>query len=393
MAVYTKKWNGSSWVTAPVKKWNGSSWVDAKVQKWTGSAWTQLYPETSVTRSQTVTSTSFNTWRGSKWLATGTARQGEYGSYGACAGYLGVNAGNFTGSGNISSISSASFSGTRGAAGYYNNNQTLYFYRSNVAPNTSAANTWTGQFTGTTGGPGSGKTMSNRAITVNAETKNWANKVSSKPYLYIYATGTSNYADVQTTFSVTLNYTYAAKTLSFDSSTAMSAGLAPAMYRSIYGKDAFHSMTIYEEEENMTLEEIIKRREDGIVEDIPYDSIIDVPEILPWTREFNIYETKEEDNSIKKMLKVEVFNMGMEDEAQYSLDNEEWFTLRGESAEDDYLYGELPQDFNKYRDFVYVRIINKEKEFIYQEQAIEPKIYIPDQTGLIIVPEIDLDSL
>lgn len=393
MAVYTKKWNGSSWVTAPVKKWNGSSWVDAKVQKWTGSAWTQLYPETSVTRSQTVTSKSFNTWRGSKWLATGTARQGEYGSYGACAGYLGVNAGNFTGSGNISSISSAKFSGTRGAAGYYNNNQTLYFYRSNVAPNTSAANTWTGQFTGTTGGPGSGKTMSNRAITVNAETKNWANKVSSKPYLYIYATGTSNYADIQTTFSVTLNYTYAARTLSFDSSTARSAGLAPAMYRSIYGKDAFHSMTIYEEEENMTLEEIIKRREDGIVEDIPYDAIIDVPEILPWTREFNIYETKEEDESVKKMFKIEVFNMGMEDEAQYSLDNEEWFTLRGESAEDDYLYGELPQDFNKYRDFVYVRIINKEKEFIYQEQAIEPKIYIPEQTGLIIVPEIDLDSL
>ena len=113
MAVYTKKWNGSAWVTAPVKKWNGSAWVDAKVSKWNGSTWVQLYPETSVTRSQTVTSKSFNTWRGSKWLATGTARQGEYGSYGACAGYLGVNAGSFTGSGTIASISSASISGTR----------------------------------------------------------------------------------------------------------------------------------------------------------------------------------------------------------------------------------------------------------------------------------------
>lgn len=398
MAVYTKKWNGSSWVTAPVKKWNGSAWVDAKVQKWTGSAWTQLYPETNVTRSQTLSSTTFNTFRGSSWLNTGTARQGTYGSYGACMGYLGVNSGNLTGTGSISSISSASFSGTRGAAGYYNNNQTLYFYRSNVAPSTSAANTLSGQFTGTTGGPGSGKAMSNRAISVNGETKNWANKVSSKPYLYIYATGTGDYGDIQTNFSITLNYTYAARTLSFDSATAASAGLAPAMYRSIYGKDAFHSMTIYEEEENMTLEEIIKRREDGIVEDIPYDSVIDVPEILPWTREFEIFEPSTEnqkDKSIKPnlALKIEVFNMGMHDEAQFSLDNEEWFTLIGESAEDNYLYGTLPKDFNKYKDFVYVRIINKEKEFIYQEQIIEPKIYIPDQTGLIIVPELDLDSL
>ena len=59
MAVYTKKYNGSAWVTAPVKKWNGSAWVDAKVQKWTGSAWTQLYPETAVTTSKTISSTSF----------------------------------------------------------------------------------------------------------------------------------------------------------------------------------------------------------------------------------------------------------------------------------------------------------------------------------------------
>ena len=111
MAVYTKKWNGSAWVTAPVKKWNGSAWVDAKVQKWNGSAWTQLYPETAVTTSKTISSTSFNTYRDSKWLNTNTARQGVYSSYGSCMGYLGLNAANFPGSGSITSIGSATFTG------------------------------------------------------------------------------------------------------------------------------------------------------------------------------------------------------------------------------------------------------------------------------------------
>ena len=399
MAVYTKKYNGSAWVTAPVKKWNGSAWVDAKVSKWTGSAWAQLYPETAVTTSKTISSTSFNTWRDSKWLNKNTARQGVYNSNGACMGYLGLNAANFPGTGSITSVGSATFTGVRGGAGYYNNNQTLRFHRNNGAPS-STPGTPTGQFNATTGGPGSGKTMSNRAITINAEVTNWANQVGSKPYLYIYSTSTSDYADIQNSCSLSLNnYVYTARTLSFDSETARSSGLTPAMYKSVTGKEPFHSMTVYEEEENMTLEEIIQRRVDGIVEDIPYDSIIDAPEILPWTREYEVYEPKVEnqkDKSVKPntMFKIEVFHMGMEDEAQYSLDNEEWFTLKGENAEDEYLYGELPRDFNKYKDFIYVRIINKEKEFIYNEQIIEPKIYIPGQTsGLILPGNIDLETV
>lgn len=399
MAVYTKKWNGSAWVTAPVKKWNGSAWVDAKVQKWNGSAWTQLYPETAVTTSKTISSTSFNTYRDSKWLNTNTARQGVYSSYGSCMGYLGLNAANFPGSGSITSIGSATFTGVRGGAGSYNNNQTLRFHRNNGAPS-STPGTPTGQFNATTGGPGSGKTMSNRAITLSAEVTNWANQVGSKPYLYIYSTSTSDYADVQTSCSVTLNnYIYTARTISFDSETAKSSGLTPAMYRSITGKQPFHSMTVYEEEENMTLEEIIQRRVDGIVEDIPYDSVIDVPEILPWTREYKVYEPEVEnqkDKSVKPnmMFKIEVFHMGMDDEAQYSLDEEEWYTLTGKDATDDYLYGELPMEFNKYRDFIHVRIIDKKKELIHNTLTIEPKIYIPDQSGIIVVPgDIDLDSI
>ena len=392
MAVYTKKYNGSAWITAPVKKWNGSAWVDAKVQKWTGSAWTQLYPETAVTTSRTLSSTSFNTWRDSKWQNTNTARQGVHSSYGACSGYLGLNAANLTGSGNISSIGSATFTGVRGGAGYYNNNQTLRFHRNNGAPN-STPGTPTGQFNATTGAPGSGGKMNNRAITLNAEVTNWANQVGSKPYLYIYSTSTSDYADIKTSCSITLNnYVYMAKTISF-TDDSMPINMTPYMYKEATGKEPYHSMVVYENEEDMTLEEIMQRREDGIVLPIEYDSIIQAPEVKPWTREYEITESKDKSLDKKLIFRIEVFNMQMDDEAQYSLDGEEWFTLYGDSAESNYVQTELPKDFNKYSDFIYVRIIDKAKEIIHTESSIEPLIYIPDQNGIILPGKLDLDEI
>lgn len=395
MAVYTKKYNGSAWVTAPVKKWNGSAWVDAKVMKWTGSAWSQLYPETAVTTSKTISSKSFNTYRQSKWLNTNTARQGVYSSYGSCMGYLGLNAANIAGSGSITSIGSATFTGVRGGAGSYNNNQTLRFHRNNGAPS-STPGTPTGQFNATTGGPGSGKTMSNRAITMSSEVTNWANQVGSKPYLYIYSTSTSDYADIQTSCSITLNnYVYTAKTIAFESEKAIPLLMTADMYRETMNKEPYHSMTVYENEIDMTLEEIIQRRVDGIVEDIPYDSIIQAPEIKPWTRNYEVYESNTFSFNKQLFVKVEVFNMDMNDEAQYSLDGEEWFTLYSEDVNSDYLIAELPKDFNKYRDFIYVRVIDKEKEIIHTELNIEPLIYIPNQTSGIILPgeALDLDNI
>lgn len=390
MAVYTKKYNGSSWVTAPVKKWNGSSWVDAKVMKWSGSAWVQIYPETSVSTSKTLSSTSFNTYRDSKWLNTSTARQGVYSSYGACMGYLGISASNLTGTGSISSISSASFTGVRGAAGYYNNDQTLRFYRNNGAPS-STPGTPTGQFNGTTGGPGSGKTMSNRAITVNAETTNWANQVGSKPYLYIYSTSTSDYGDIQTSFSITLNYTYTAKMLTYTEKDAQPILMSRDMYKLETGKDPYCSILVHEGEENMSLEEIIKRREDGIAEEISFDSIIENYEAKPWTREYDVEYDKETETC---KAKIEVFNMGMHDEVQYSLDKEEWNTMYNINATTQYHEAELPKDFNRFSDFVFVRVINKEKEEIVAKMTIEPKIFVPNQTKGIILPgNIDLKSI
>lgn len=394
MAVYTKKWNGSSWVTAPFKKWNGSAWVDAKVHKWTGSAWSQLYPETAVTRSQTLTSTSFNTYR-SKWDNDGVAKQGKYSSYAAAHGYLATNSASITGTKNITSIGSATFSSTRDGSGSYNTNQTVRFHRSNVnSTSTSPVNTMSGQFNSTTGGPGSGGAMNNRSITINSEVVNWMNQVSSKSQLYIYSSSTSDYAGFKTKFTINLNnYVYVAKTISFEAANAIPLNISPDIYTTMTGKTPFHSMTIYQEESDMTLEEIMKRREDGIVEPIRYDEILHGYEIKPWTREYQVYQTKDKMNPTNK-VKIEVFNLGMNDEAQYSLDGYEWNTLMGDSAEDDFLYGDLPNDFNRFRDLIYVRVIDKEKDIVHTETTIEPRIYIPDQPGLILPGEaLDIDSL
>lgn len=391
MAVYTKKYNGSSWVTAPFKKWNGSSWVDVTVKKYNGSAWVQIYPETSVTTSKTLSSTTFNTYR-SKWDNNSVAKQGVYSTYAAAHGYLGISATSLTGYGTISAISSAKFSGTRDGSGYYNNNQTVRFYRSNVnSTSTSPVNTVSGKFTSTTGAPGSGGTMSNRAITVSSETLNWANNVSSKPYLYIYSNATADYAGIKTSFSITLSYTYGAKMLTYAEKDAQPMLMSRDMYKMETGKEPYYSVLVHEGEENMSLDEIIQRREDGISEFISFDSIVKDYEAKPWTREYKVEYDKETKTC---NAKIEVLNMRMSDEVQYSLDKVKWNTMYNNDATTYYHEAKLPKDFNRYADFIYVRVLDKEKEQIITEITIEPKIFIPDQTSGIILPgNIDLENI
>lgn len=388
MAVYVKRYNGSAWVDAVVKRYNGSAWVDALVKKYTGSAWQQIYPETSVSTSKTLTGSgsNLNTYR-SKWDNGSVAKQGKYSSYAAAHGYLGVKSTSLTGYGNISAISSAKFSGTRDGSGTYNNNQTLYFYRSNIAPaTTSPSGTLTGSWTSTTGGPGSGGAMSNRTVTVNTNTLNWANNVSSKPNLYIYSTATGDYAGIKTSFSLALTYTYKAATLSFNSLDEAGIEASPYVYRQVKGTTPYYSLTVYDDEKNLTLREIIERREKGLVEDIARDSVIDYPETKVWTREYKI----EDDNTFK----LEVFNMKWDEEAQYSLDGEKWETLYGTDKESNFVAAKLPEDFNKYRDFIYVRIVDKKKETIQVELTVDPIIYVPGQQGLYIADgNEDLDAL
>ena len=386
MAVYTKKYNGSAWVDAAVKKYNGSAWVDATVKKYNGSSWVQIYPETSVSTTQSLVGGSLNTYR-SSWDNYGVAKQGKYSSYAAAHGFLGMSSTYLPGYGSISSISSSSFTGTRDGSGYYNNNQTLYFYRSNIAPaSSSPVNTMTGNWTSTTGAPGSGKVMTNRPITVNSNTLNWANAVSSKPYMYIYSTATGDYAGIKTSFTLTMTYTYGAKMVTFTDKDTRALNVTPYMFKEVTGKNAYHSMLVYEDESQMSLNEIIKRREDGIVLPIDPTCAIDLPDKKPWSKEYEI-----KDNTVR----VEVFDMRWDDEAQYSLDGEKWFTLYAESQTSNYLSAKLPEDFNKYRDFVYIRVIDKVKDISHLQFEIEPLIYIPDQTKGIILPgeELDLDKL
>lgn len=393
MAVYTKKYNGSSWVTAPVKRWNGSSWVDATVNKWNGSAWEQLYPDVYVSRSQTLSSSAanMNTYR-SKWDNDKVAKQGVYSSYKAAHGYLAINAGSITGSGNISSVSSAKFSGTRDGSGNYNNNQTVRFHRSNIAPTSSSpVGTVTGQFTATTGKPGSGGAMSNRTITMGSEGLNWMNKVSSKPYLYIYSSATADYAGIKGTFSITMSYTYKSKMLLFSEADAEPLLMSKHEYKQRTGKDPYYSIIAYEGEEKMSLQEILDRRERGIVEDISFGDIDPCYEAHPWTRE---YEVKYNDETKTCTARVEVFDMRMENEVQCSLDGIEWHTMYQTNPKNQYHELELPKDFNRYSNFVYVRVLDKKREVVEAEFTIEPIIFLPNQTsGLILPGNIDLEAV
>ena len=62
MAIYVKRYNGSSWVDGVVKRYNGSSWVDAYTYRWDGSKWVQIYPETAITvTDKTLTGSGFYT--------------------------------------------------------------------------------------------------------------------------------------------------------------------------------------------------------------------------------------------------------------------------------------------------------------------------------------------
>jgi hypothetical protein len=373
MAIGTHKWNGSSWITAPIKKWNGSSWADAYTYKWNGSSWVQIYPETIVSKSYTLSSGGkFRSWRDNGYETTTTvsAKQGPWESYSAASGYLDTSSKSLPGSKNVSSVSSAKMTAVRGGAGYYNANQTIYFYRSAQAPNATPSDL-TGQFTTTTGAPGNGKTMSNRTVTTGTNLTNWLNQVSSKPYLWIYTTNESQYLSIQTSFKIAINYEYLATTALFADDGSVSAfNMTNRQYKEIRGEQAYHSMPIYNDEVGMSLYEIMDRREQGIVEDIDPTSVIITSEIKPWFREYEIYQENGENK-----FKIEAMNLNENTEVQYSLDNTCWYTMYGIDLSN-YVYCTLPNDFDKYKHNIYVRIVDNKLATIDAEVTIEPDILI-----------------
>ena len=229
--IQVKKYNGSAWVDGAVKKYNGSSWVDGYTYKWNGSAWVQIYPDTFVSTSKTITGSS-TTWtyraKVYKNWKKEDAKQGSGGKYSSSGGsgdsnhygFLNLSSNKFTGHGDVNSVNSASYTAKRGGAGTYNVNQTIKFYRGNVVPTSSSSaspvNTLSGKFTCTTGSNvGSGGTMSNRSITGLDNFKNWMNGVSSKPQLYISSTASADYLSIKGAATVKASYVYRADVITY----------------------------------------------------------------------------------------------------------------------------------------------------------------------------------
>lgn len=374
MAVYVKKWNGSAWVTAPVKKWNGWGWEDAYVWKWTGSGWFQLYPEPiAYVNDFYIEGANLATYRYTyhdcEW---GDAKQGDGTAWGgsiACWGYMGLASWNFPGYGSINSVSRQEYCGSRGGSGYYNNDQTIHFYRGDIPPWDGQPSV-TGEFTTNTGGPGNGGWISSRWLN-GGEFQNWLNAVNGWAYLYIYSNQSSDYLSLLST-GITTSYTYTAAAAMFaDDGQVVALNISEEDYHMDGGGKIYHKMPIYKDEANMTLSEIMERREKGIVQDIDPTTVDYRPELKPWLREREVFNENDETK-----FKIEAKGMRMEDEAQYSLDNVQWFTLYG-TGEGDYVQATLPKDFNKYSDNVYVRILDKQKDMIMAETKVEPIIYIP----------------
>lgn len=402
MAVYTKRWNGSSWVTAPFKKWNGSAWVDAYVYKWTGSNWFQLYPEPIATYSGAVSGSGLATYRSTGYVTTnkgakqGNGNQQGWGGAPANWGYLGLSCWNFSGVGAVVGVSAQQISGTVGATGYYNNDIRLHMYRGNRTPNEGAP-TVTGYMYSNTGGPGKNAAMSIKNIT-GGEFQNWLNNVSSYPYLYIYSNATGDYVAL-TACTIHTTYQYSVAAAMFvDDGVAVAYNIPEDEYSmQLGGGHLYHKMPIYKDEFGLTLNEIMDRREQGIVEDIDSTTVNYMPEyIKPWFKDRDVY--KENDNT---KFKIEIKNMGIHDEAQYSLDNTEWNVLYGNPSESspeltDYVYATMPNDFNMYSDFIHVRVVDKDNDMILNECVVEPRIYVPDmKTRGLFIPgyEINIDDM
>lgn len=381
MAIGVKKWNGSAWVNTTVKKYTSSGWQDAYTYKRTSSGWAQIYPETHITITDTISSTALDCYKPSwgYWCSSAgknsppTARQGNGTSYGGSkynCGFLGVNASKWEGTKNITSITSATFSSTRGGSGSHGSNITLQLRRSGVKPTTvpidsSYNHDFVGKFE-TIAKAGSGSSFTSD-ITLGDYGMNWFNQVSSKPYLYIYAGNTaSEYVSIKDKVSITAKYTYKAATVSYDYEP-QTVSLASDVPSTLAGNKSQIKMIIHPDEINMSFEEVMSRREKGISRFIDLADINTDYKPHPWTREYEIKDGK---------ARIEIFDMQWDNEAQYSIDKVNWYTMYSEEKGTAWLSAELPPEFNSFSDYIYIRVINKKTDSIDCQTAIEPTFIV-----------------
>ena len=398
MTIYVKKYNGSAWVDGAVKKWNGSSWVDGYTYRWNGSGWVQIYPDTYVSTTKTVTGSS-TTWSYRaqvyrNWKQE-DAKQGNGGNYSNSGGsgdsthygFLNLSASKFTGYGKVNSVSSASYTAKRGGAGYYNNNQTIKFYRGSIVPtaagSTSPTNDLSGNFTCTTGSNvGSGGTMSNRSISGLDNFKNWMNGVSNKPQLYIYSNSSSDYLSISGASTVKASYVYSSDTVMYASPSSASYSLRPSASTfdtrtttTSFGSgkvlkkvqstvdNAYHTMVIYPEEKGMTLDEIVAYRTENNLPDISSNNVLTdyVKQII-----INDFRIDSDTNTVTVILD------GLQDGhiPEYSIDGIN-YNFMPSSTVDTYV-GDLTPEFDKNRDYVYIRVRNEKTDSIDFEYIEEP---------------------
>lgn len=398
--IQIKKYNGSAWVDGAVKKHNGSSWVDGYTYKWNGSAWVQIYPDTFVSTSKTITGSSTTwTYRAKiykNWKQE-DAKQGSGGNYSSSGGsgdsnhygFLNLSSNKFTGHGDVNSVSSASYTAKRGGAGKYNNNQTIKFYRGNVVPTSpssaSPANTLSGNFTCTTGSNvGSGGTMSNRSISGLDNFKNWMNGVSGKSQLYISSTASADYLSIKGASTVKASYVYRADVITYVPSGGGAAVMSLRSPSSTYNTrttttsfgsgsvlkkvqftvdDAYHTMVIYPEEKNMTLDEIVAYRTENNLPDISINDILTDYVKQPVIKDFKI----DHDNH---MVKVQLDGLQDGHIPEFSIDGDNYYFMSSPSV--DIYTGDLTSEFDKNRDYVYIRVRNEITDSIDLEYIEEP---------------------
>ena len=399
--IQVKKYNGSAWVNGAVKKYKGSSWVDAYTYKWNGSAWVQIYPDTFVSTSKTITGSS-TTWSYraqiyKNWKQE-DAKQGNGGHYSNSGGsgdsthygFLNLSSDKFTGHGNVNSVSSATYSGKRGGAGKYNNNQTIKFYRGSIVPtaagSTAPTSDVTGNFTCTTGSNvGSGGSISNKSISGTDNFKNWMNGVNGKKQLYIYSNSASDYLSLKGASTIKASYVYRADIITYKppkasaasyslrspSASAFSTRTTTTSFGSgsVLKKvqstvdDAYHTMVIYPEEKNMTLDEIVAYRTENNLPDISTNDIL-----TDYVEQIVIKDIKIDSDTHTVTTVLE----GLQDGhiPEYSIDGTN-YSFMPSSTVDTY-YGDLTPEFDKNRDYVYIRVRNEKTDSIDFEYIEEP---------------------
>lgn len=398
--IQIKKYNGSAWVDGAIKKYNGSSWVDGYTYKWNGSAWVQIYPDTFVSTSKTIKGSS-TTWtyraKVYKNWKQEDAKQGSGGNYSSSGGsgdsnhygFLNLSSNKFTGHGDVNSVSSASYTAKRGGAGKYNNNQTIKFYRGNIVPTSASSaspvDTLSGNFTCTTGsGVGSGGTMSNRSIDGLDNFKNWMNGVSSKPQLYISSTASADYLSIKGASTVKASYVYRADVITYIPSGGGAASYSLRSPSNTYSTrttttsfgsgsvlkkvqstvdDAYHTMVIYPEEKNMTLDEIVAYRTENNLPDISINDILTDYVKQPVIKDFKI----DHDNH---MVKVQLDGLQDGHIPEFSIDGDNYYFMSSPSV--DIYTGDLTSEFDKNRDYVYIRVRNEITDSIDLEYIEEP---------------------